>query len=219
MHNVPTMHVQHNVPIQIKMRISFRRELTFWVLEWPHLRVGPISTTIWRSFRFETGPMIRKIPSTSRKNQCPTPTKEDVGLTESSDKIVAKRRGLDALQKAMKIETTSSLKDYKIPNEDGRIAGSLYKKKRKKSKLNVLMINFFVLHLRYIAYICLSFLPKLLCFGRKYKCLGFIWCRNNSPDCHTHGIRTRDAWSKMFFRWPSGNSCRTGSAITATWHG
>ena len=62
--------------------------------------------------------VIRKLPS-SRKSQCPkygpTPTKEDVGLTESSDKIVAKRRGVAALEKAMEIETSSSLKDYKIP--------------------------------------------------------------------------------------------------------
>ena len=49
--------------------------------------------------------IIRKLPSTSRKSQCPTPTKEDVGLTESSDKIVAKRRVLAALEKAMEIET------------------------------------------------------------------------------------------------------------------
>ena len=104
--------------------------------------------------------IIRKLPSTSRKNQCATPTKEDVGLTESSDKIVAKRRGLDALEKAMEIETTRSLKDCKIPNEDGRIAGSLYKKG--KSKLNVLLLICFVLHLCYIAYIWagLSFLPN-----------------------------------------------------------
>ena len=62
---------------------------------------------------------IKTLPPTGRKRHCPkygpTPTKEDVGLTESSDKIAVKRLGVTALEKAMEIETSSCLKDYKIP--------------------------------------------------------------------------------------------------------
>ena len=100
--------------------------------------------------------IIRKPLSASRKNQCPTPTKEDVGVTESSDKIVAKRRGLDALEKAMEIETTRSLKDCKIPNEDGRIAGLLYKKEKRKIKIKCSFVKVF----------CATFVLHCLHLGR-----------------------------------------------------
>ena len=56
--------------------------------------------------------IIRKLPSTSRKSQSPTQTKEDVGLTESSYKIVATRRGLAALEKAMEIETAKQRRRF-----------------------------------------------------------------------------------------------------------